>query len=67
METVLGPLQTGLCNVSWLNPAGATEAPVFILHLKFVYFNVFLWEGGKATQEGFSKSFFISKKYMVLY
>ena len=47
METVLGPLQTGLCNVSWLNPAGATEAPVFILHLKFVYFNVFLWEGGE--------------------
>lgn len=42
--------------------------PVFILHLKFVYFNVFLWEEKKkGTGEGFYKSFFISKKEMVLF
>lgn len=48
METALGPLQTALCNVS---PAGAA-GPVFILRLKFVYFNAFLGEEGKESGPG---------------
>lgn len=39
-----------------------------MLHLKFVYFNVCLWEEKKiVTRQGFNKSFFISNIEMVSY
>lgn len=60
METVLGPLQAQLCNVSWedLQVLGGRGAggggwrAAFVLHLNFVYFNVRLWEEEKNSDRG---------------